>query len=218
MTLQMCFICNIVSEDCQSNFAEVKSQHSGYPLVIFIRKFVRKSILTRNFNSSDNCICRTCLIRVNEYDSICVKAKQIEDELHRKLIKSDKIWENTTIANQNVTDAETVQNKSAKMDVESSEDLDSQDTEPAARISVSFFLLNSEIISFLQFSFVLLIYRVKSSRMTQMNMEKMILIAKMTLIMKFTTANMRTFHHWNAFIVGNISSKKRISSSIWQFM
>lgn len=138
MTSKKCFICNIASENYHSNFAQIKSQHSGYPLVIFIRKFVRKSILTRNLNSSDNCICRDCLICVNEYDSICVKAKQIEDELHRKLIKSDKIWANITIPNQNETDTEIVQNDTAKMDVQSSEDSDSQDTVLSAQSSVSF--------------------------------------------------------------------------------
>lgn len=88
-----CFICDFSASDSQTNFTQIKSLHSGYPLLIFIRKFLRKSILGRDISDSLNCICCKCLIRINEYDEICVKAKRIEDELHRMLLKSDQTWQ-----------------------------------------------------------------------------------------------------------------------------
>lgn len=92
MTLQFCFVCNIffIPEQLQSNLAQIKSQYSGYPLVIFIKKFLRKSIPNRNINDPNNCICDRCFQRVSEYDDLCVKAKRIEDELHKLLVNSDR--------------------------------------------------------------------------------------------------------------------------------
>lgn len=109
MPHQICFICNIASEICQKNFTQMKSQYSGYPLIIFIKKFIRKSHLVRDINNSDNCICQICLVQVNEYDSICVKAKRIEDELHRKLIESDTVWKSKPNSNDNTRSNEHIQ-------------------------------------------------------------------------------------------------------------
>lgn len=92
MAEKTCFVCNFVSEHCQSNFVQIKSQHSGYPLLIFMRKFLRKYGSSRSISDPFNCICEKCLKRVNEYDDLCVKAKRIEDDLHKLLINSDKSW------------------------------------------------------------------------------------------------------------------------------
>lgn len=96
MSLQTCFICDSVTNDGQRNFTQSKSQHSGFPLLIFIRKFLRTSILGRNLSDPINSICGKCLQRVNEYDELCVKAKQIEDELHKMLLKCDRTWKKRT--------------------------------------------------------------------------------------------------------------------------
>lgn len=95
MLPKTCFICNETSVNYQNDLTQVKSQHSGYPFLIFMRKFLRKSILSRNISNANNCVCERCIIRVNEYDDLCVKAKRIEDDLHELLIKSDKASKTT---------------------------------------------------------------------------------------------------------------------------
>lgn len=92
MSTNVCFVCDGASTYGQQNFNTIKSQYSGYPILIFMRKFVRKSILRRNINDANNCICSECLACLNEYDELCVKAKRIEDKLHKLLLASDKRW------------------------------------------------------------------------------------------------------------------------------
>lgn len=90
-----CFICDVTSRNGQNNLAQIKSQHSGYPLLIFIKKFLRTFTSNRDITDPRNHICEKCLKRVNEYDELCVKAKIIEDELYKLLVKSDKSRECT---------------------------------------------------------------------------------------------------------------------------
>lgn len=94
MSLPPCFICDDISIDGRKNFTQSKSQHSGYPLLIFIRKFLRTSIVGRDLSDPMNFVCCKCLSRINEYDELCVKAKRIEDELHKMLLKCDETWKN----------------------------------------------------------------------------------------------------------------------------
>lgn len=109
---QSCFVCDGTTRDGQINFTKSKSQHSGHPLLIFIRKFLRTSILGRDLSDPTNCICGKCLSRINEYDEICVKAKRIEDELHKMLLKCDKTWKNRTQPDQRINEENLLANES----------------------------------------------------------------------------------------------------------
>lgn len=126
MSAKICFICNIASENCQINLAQIKSQHSHHPLLIFITKFLRKSTLNRSLYNADNCICENCLSRVNEYDSICVKAKRIEDELHKMLLKSDKSWHTSIEDDHSAEDIQDNRNDVGEIVSESSRDHESE--------------------------------------------------------------------------------------------
>lgn len=92
MSNQVCFICNSTSQNCQINFDRIKLQYSGYSLSIFIKKFLRNFVPNRNISDQKNSICELCFKTVNEYDELCVKAKKLEDNLHRLLVKSDELW------------------------------------------------------------------------------------------------------------------------------
>lgn len=97
MSTEICFVCGVSSMNCQNNFAQIKTKHSGFPITIFIKKFVRKLILSRNITDPDNFICQSCLVRINEYDEICVKAKHIEDTLHKMIRTSERVWRNAQL-------------------------------------------------------------------------------------------------------------------------
>lgn len=89
MSFDLCFVCGSSNVNFQRNLVKMKSKYSGYSLIIFIKKILRKTVLTRDISDPNNCICGICLMHVNEYDEIAVKAKSIEDMLHKMLHDTD---------------------------------------------------------------------------------------------------------------------------------
>lgn len=92
MSSPLCFICNNPSQGLLRNFDQIKAKYSGYPLVTFMKNFYRNFKPRRSIIDPSNYICKICLDQVNEYDNLRVKAKQIEDKLHKLLVRSDKCW------------------------------------------------------------------------------------------------------------------------------
>lgn len=88
----VCFLCNQGSNECEGNIDQLKSQHSGMPIVEIIKKFYRDLTPRRIIADETNFICVECIIRINEYDYACEMAQRIENDFYDLLVKGENIW------------------------------------------------------------------------------------------------------------------------------
>lgn len=92
-----CFICNTASSESFVNMYEIVSLHSNTPVYDFVWKFLDDKPSVRDdsidaANANWSSLCNKCLNKINEYDSACVAAAKIEEELRWELSQTEQLF------------------------------------------------------------------------------------------------------------------------------
>lgn len=92
-----CYVCNKKGTNWPQNLAEIKSKHSGTPVIVFIEKFRAGFPSQRNINDKLNPLCSECLSQIYSYDWMCIKVKEQETRLRHLLQKTEIEFNNIQI-------------------------------------------------------------------------------------------------------------------------
>lgn len=89
MMVIKCYVCNSATDDWRSNLIGLKSQHSNVLVTDLLKKVLNGFQSMRNIDDELNCICIDCLSKIEDYDWICLRAKQSEKDLYNILIQTE---------------------------------------------------------------------------------------------------------------------------------
>lgn len=89
-----CYLCNNKTKDWTQNISQIKSKHSGTPVIQYIVQFLGDFLSHRNLYDERNSLCSGCLSRIYAYDWMVLKAKEQEKVLKQVLIATEKMYAN----------------------------------------------------------------------------------------------------------------------------
>lgn len=84
-----CYVCNLANDDWGSNLVGLKSQHSNVLITDLLKKVLNGFQSMRNIDDELNCICIDCFGKIEDYDWICLRAKQSEIDLYNLLMQTE---------------------------------------------------------------------------------------------------------------------------------
>lgn len=84
-----CYVCNSANDDWGSNLVGLKSQHSNVLITDLLKKVLNGFQSMRNIDDELNCICIDCFSQIEDYDWICLRAKQSEMDLYNVLMQTE---------------------------------------------------------------------------------------------------------------------------------
>lgn len=86
---RICYICNTSSGFYCKNLYETKSKHTATRVGDLIAKWLGENPTSRYIGDGDNCVCFECLDKINEFDYLYMRAKQIEKKLCDTFLRTE---------------------------------------------------------------------------------------------------------------------------------
>lgn len=84
-----CYVCNSTTDDWGSKLIGLKSQHSNVSIIDLLKQVLNGYQSMRNIDNEMNYICIDCLSKIEDYDLICLRAKQSKNNLYNTLIRTE---------------------------------------------------------------------------------------------------------------------------------